>query len=98
MVDGPFASDGSWTININSGALTSTASLAYFSRRYWGVSSTSPLTNAEVMLPFLCLRERGDQELPSPAMVEEFCRLGPGRGEEERLIARLRPQGDGQPW
>jgi hypothetical protein len=34
VVNGPFASDGSWTLNINSGALTSTASLAFLSRRY----------------------------------------------------------------
>lgn len=74
VVNGPFASEGSWTININSGALTSTASLAFLSRRYWGVSSTSPLTNAEVMLRFFCLRERGDQELLSPALAGEFCR------------------------
>jgi hypothetical protein len=48
----------------------------------------------EVMLPFLCLRERDDQKLLSPALVDEFCLLGPGGGEEERPGIRVRPQGE----
>jgi hypothetical protein len=47
------------------------ALFGYSSPRSDGYRTFEP----EVMLPFLCLRERGDQELPSPAMVEEFCLL-----------------------
>jgi hypothetical protein len=46
------------------------------------------------MLPILCLRERGDQELLSRAVVKEFCLQGPGGGEEERPGTRVRPQGE----
>lgn len=50
-VTGPFSSDRSWTLTVTDGQTTvsSTASLAFRNKRYWGVSPNTTLSNSEII-------------------------------------------------
>ncbi|MCK9529364.1 MAG: hypothetical protein M0R77_02175 [Gammaproteobacteria bacterium] len=54
-VNGPFSSDRSWTLTVSDGTAnagntaTSTASLQFRNKRYWGVSPNTTLTDSEII-------------------------------------------------
>ena len=48
---GPFTADKSWTLAVNDGknTVSATTSLRFQQRRYWGVSPSTTLTNAQIL-------------------------------------------------